>query len=44
MDGALPLHEAHRLSHVVKDKLMAAFPEIKDAVIHIEPPPVDGSV
>ena len=44
MDGALPLHEAHRLSHVVKDKLMAAFPEIKDAVIHIEPPPAGGSM
>lgn len=39
MDGAMPLHEAHRLSHVVKDRLMARFPEIKDAVIHIEPPP-----
>jgi cation diffusion facilitator family transporter len=44
MNGALPLHEAHRLSHVVKDKLMAAFPEIKDAVIHMEPPPAGGSV
>jgi cation diffusion facilitator family transporter len=43
MDGALPLHEAHRLSHVVKDRLMARFPEIKDAVIHIEPPPPEGS-
>jgi len=39
MDPDLPLHEAHRLSHVVKDRLMARFPEIKDAVIHIEPPP-----
>jgi cation diffusion facilitator family transporter len=39
MDANLPLHEAHRLSHVVKDRLMARFPEIKDAVIHIEPPP-----
>lgn len=39
MDGDLPLHEAHRISHVVKDRLMARFPEIKDAVIHIEPPP-----
>jgi len=39
MDGDLPLHEAHRLSHVVKDRLMAHFPQIKDAVIHIEPPP-----
>ncbi len=39
MDGALSLHEAHRISHVVKDRLMRRFPEIKDAVIHIEPPP-----
>ena len=39
MDGGMPLHEAHRVSHVVKDRLMARFPEIKDAVIHIEPPP-----
>lgn len=39
MDGTLPLDEAHRLSHVVKDRLMARFPQIKDAVIHIEPPP-----
>jgi len=38
MDGALPLHEAHRLSHVVKDRVMRRFPQIKDAVIHIEPP------
>jgi len=42
MDPELPLHEAHRLSHVVKDRLMARFPEIKDAVIHIEPPPATG--
>jgi cation diffusion facilitator family transporter len=41
MDGRLPLDDAHRLSHVVKDRLMARFPEIKDAVIHIEPPPPD---
>jgi cation diffusion facilitator family transporter len=39
LDPQLPLHEAHRLSHVVKDRLMAHFPEIKDAIIHIEPPP-----
>lgn len=35
----MPLHEAHRLSHVVKDRLMQAFPQIADAIIHIEPPP-----
>ena len=34
------LYEAHRLSHVVKDRLMAAFPQIGDAIIHIEPPPL----
>ena len=38
----MPLHEAHRLSHVVKDKLMASFPQIADAIIHIEPPPTHG--
>ncbi len=35
----LPLRRAHELSHVVKDRLMEAFPEIADAIIHIEPPP-----
>lgn len=35
----LRLTEAHHLSHVVKDRLMARYPQIADAVIHIEPPP-----
>jgi cation diffusion facilitator family transporter len=35
----MTLYEAHRLSHVVKDKLMAEYPQIADAIIHIEPPP-----
>lgn len=34
-----PLREAHRVSHVVKDRLMQQFPQIADAIIHIEPPP-----
>jgi divalent metal cation (Fe/Co/Zn/Cd) transporter len=34
------LTEAHTLSHVVKDRLMARYPQIADAVIHIEPPPL----
>lgn len=38
---AMPLHEAHRLSHIVKDRLMSAFPQIADAIIHIEPPPTE---
>lgn len=39
--GATPLFEAHRISHIVKDRLMQKFPQIADAVIHIEPPPTD---
>jgi cation diffusion facilitator family transporter len=39
LPAEMPLHEAHRLSHVVKDRLMARFPQIADAIIHIEPPP-----
>ena len=35
----MPLMDAHALSHVVKDRVMDRFPQIKDAVIHIEPPP-----
>ena len=42
MERDMRLDEAHRLSHVVKDRLMARFPQIKDAIIHIEPPPRDG--
>jgi cation diffusion facilitator family transporter len=38
IDRRTPLGDAHALSHVVKDRLMARFPEIVDVVIHIEPP------
>jgi len=33
------LRDAHLFSHVVKDRLMERFPQIADAIIHIEPPP-----
>jgi cation diffusion facilitator family transporter len=33
------LTDAHDLSHIVKDRLMARYPQIADAIIHIEPPP-----
>lgn len=33
------LDEAHRLSHVVKDRLMAEVSGLADVIIHIEPPP-----
>jgi cation diffusion facilitator family transporter len=39
LDADTPLREAHRLSHVVKDRLMAQFPQMADVIIHIEPPP-----
>lgn len=35
----MALEEAHALSHVVKDRLMEEYPQIADAVIHLEPPP-----
>lgn len=35
----MSLEEAHAQSHVVKDRLMAEYPQIADAVIHLEPPP-----
>lgn len=37
--GDTPLEAAHATSHVVKDQLMARFPQIVDVVIHIEPAP-----
>ena len=37
---SMPLTDAHDLSHVVKDRLIARYPQIADAIIHIEPPPV----
>jgi cation diffusion facilitator family transporter len=37
--GDASLDEAHRISHVVKDRLMQTYPQIADAIIHIEPPP-----
>jgi cation diffusion facilitator family transporter len=40
LDGDTPLSAAHSTSHVVKDRLMAKFPQLADVVIHIEPPPL----
>ena len=39
LPGNLPLTDAHDVSHRVKDRLMARYPQIADAIIHIEPPP-----
>jgi cation diffusion facilitator family transporter len=42
MASPTPLDRAHAVSHQVKDRLMARFPQIRDAIIHIEPPPRKG--
>src|SRR5688572_11150859 len=39
LDGATSLTNAHAVSHIVKDVLMERYPQIADAIIHIEPPP-----
>jgi cation diffusion facilitator family transporter len=39
LDADTPLQAAHATSHVVKDKLMARFPQLADVIIQIEPPP-----
>ena len=39
LPATMPLEEAHHHSHVVKDRLMERYPQIVDAIIHIEPPP-----
>jgi cation diffusion facilitator family transporter len=39
--ASMALREAHALSHDVKDLLMERFPQIGDAIIHIEPPPAE---
>jgi cation diffusion facilitator family transporter len=39
LPAEMRLSEAHAISHLVKDRLMTRYPQIADAVIHIEPPP-----
>ena len=39
LPSSMSLFDAHALSHVVKDRLIARYPQIADAIIHIEPPP-----
>ena len=37
VDGDMPVVEAHKLGHVVKDWLMVELPEIGDIIVHVEP-------
>ena len=43
VDPQATVWEAHRLGHRVKDRLLAAFPAIRDVLVHLEPhsPPDD---
>ena len=43
LNPEMRLDHAHAKSHMVKDLLMKRYPQIADAVIHIEPPPQAGS-
>ena len=38
------VRDAHAVSHAVKDLLMERYPQIADAIIHIEPPPKSSIV
>jgi len=42
LPAAMPLIDAHTIAHEVKDRLMAKYPQIADAVIHLEPPPASN--
>ena len=37
VDRELTVREGHRISHLLKDTLMASHPEIADVLIHVEP-------
>jgi len=37
VDPDLPVREAHRIAHVVKDSIMAGRREVADVLVHIEP-------
>lgn len=37
VDPELPVREAHRIAHLVKDSIMASRREVADVLVHIEP-------
>lgn len=39
VDADLTVRDGHRISHLVKDRLLAEFAEVRDALVHIEPFP-----
>ncbi len=44
VDAALDLRAAHRIGHVVEEKLRAAFGEVVDVVVHVEPEDHEGEL
>lgn len=39
VDAQLSVYEGHRIGHLVQDRLVGEFPELRDALIHLEPFP-----
>ncbi len=39
VDEHLSVAEGHRIGHCVKDSLLAAFPPLRDVLVHLEPYP-----
>ncbi|MEZ6129231.1 MAG: cation diffusion facilitator family transporter [Planctomycetaceae bacterium] len=44
VDQHLTVAEGHSIGHLVKDRLLAEFPNLRDVLVHLEPsPPVDDT-
>ncbi|QEH32822.1 putative cation efflux system protein [Aquisphaera giovannonii] len=39
VDATLTVHEGHRISHLVKDRLLEGFGSLRDVLVHLEPYP-----
>jgi cation diffusion facilitator family transporter len=39
VDSQLTVAEGHRIGHVVKDRLLSEFPNLRDVLVHLEPSP-----
>ncbi len=43
VDGNMALRDSHRLSHRIQTEIMAAFPQVTDVLVHLEPNPARGT-
>ena len=39
VDGQMSVEDGHRIGHDVKDRLLCAFPALRDVLVHLEPYP-----